>query len=132
MGFMDGFTSDGTVDMKHTEYYNLMKEAAKAELLSNAVKAEVRLYDRLFTVDNPEDVPEGADFTDNLNPESLTVLEAMVEPALADATIGDRMQFLRHGFFVVDQDSQAEHLVFNRIVSLKDGFAKKMAAGGAQ
>lgn len=41
MGFMDGFTSDGTVDMKHTEYYNLMKEAAKAELLSNAVKAEV-------------------------------------------------------------------------------------------
>ena len=99
---------------------------------SHAVKAEVRLYDRLFTVDNPEDVPEGADFTDNLNPDSLTVLEAMVEPALGTAAIGDRMQFLRHGFFVVDQDSEQGRPVFNRIVSLKDGFAKKMAAAGAQ
>lgn len=60
MGFMDGFTSDGTVDMKHTEYYNLMKEAAKAELLSNAVKAEVPGFyiQAMITGEKPEFLSE--------------------------------------------------------------------------
>ncbi len=91
-----------------------------------AVPAEVRLYDTLFINENPEDVPEGQTFLDNLNPNSLEVLSgALVEPSLKEAKTGDRFQFLRQGYFVVDPDSSAEKLVFNRIVSLKDTWAKQ-------
>jgi glutaminyl-tRNA synthetase len=93
----------------------------------HAVPAEVRLYDRLFQCENPEDTEEGQDFTSNLNPESLTVLnDCLVEPSLRTATGGSRMQFMRLGYFNVDQvDSTAQRLVFNRIVPLRDSWAKK-------
>lgn len=91
---------------------------------AQGVDVEVRLYDRLFSVDNPEDVPEGVDFTSNLNPDSLKVVHAKAEPSLAMAMAWERFQFLRHGFFMVDPDSTTDHLIFNRIVSLKDSWAK--------
>ena len=92
---------------------------------AHALDAEVRLYDRLFTKADPEDVPEGQDFTANLNPNSLEVLTGCkVEPSLAEAKPGDRYQFLRLGYFCVDPDSTDGHLVFNRTVPLRDTWAK--------
>ncbi len=91
-----------------------------------SVEAEVRLYDHLFTAWNPNDVPEGADFKDGLNPNSLEVLkDCRVEPSLADAPSGSRYQFERQGYFCVDSvDSTPGHLVLNRSVSLRDTWAK--------
>lgn len=87
---------------------------------SNAADAEIRLYDNLFSVENPE----AGDYKDNLNPESLTVLEnCKLEKSLASARPGDSFQFMRQGYFCVDsKDSSPEHLVFNRSVKLKDSF----------
>ena len=89
-----------------------------------AVPAEVRLYERLFTFERPDEVEEGRDFTEYLNPGSLSVAEAMVEPSLANAAPGTRVQFERRGYFAVDPSSAAGKLVFNRIVSLKDTWGK--------
>jgi len=92
---------------------------------AHAVKAEVRLYDHLFTKENPGDVPKGGHFTDNLNPNSLEVLTgALVEPSLAAAKLGDLLQFERQGYFCLDPDSKPGRLVFNRTVTLKDTWAK--------
>ncbi|QNN41568.1 glutamine--tRNA ligase/YqeY domain fusion protein [Pedobacter roseus] len=89
----------------------------------HAKTAEIRLYDRLFTSETP-DAEEG-DFKDYLNPESLTVLpNAYIEPALADADLEGRYQFIRKGYFCLDKDSTADRLVFNRTVTLKDTFKK--------
>ncbi len=89
------------------------------------LKAEVRLYDRLFTKENPDDVEEGTDFTANLNPNSLEVLKpCYLEPSLKCAKPGDRYQFERLGYFCVDSDSSEGALVFNRTVSLRDTWAK--------
>ncbi|WP_293784268.1 glutamine--tRNA ligase/YqeY domain fusion protein [uncultured Pedobacter sp.] len=89
----------------------------------HAKTAEIRLYDRLFTSETP-DAEEG-DFKDYLNPESLTVLpQAYIEPALADANLESRYQFIRKGYFCLDKDSTADNLVFNRTVTLKDTFKK--------
>ncbi|WP_421941683.1 glutamine--tRNA ligase/YqeY domain fusion protein [Pedobacter sp.] len=89
----------------------------------HAKTAEIRLYDRLFTSETP-DAEEG-DFKDYLNPESLTVLQkAYIEPALADANLDSRYQFIRKGYFCLDKDSTADQLVFNRTVTLKDTFKK--------
>ena len=86
-----------------------------------ALPAEVRLYDRLFTVDDPE--ADGRDYMSVLNPESLVVREgAMVEPSLAESVDSDRFQFLRLGYFAPDQDSRPDKLIFNRAVSLKDSY----------
>ena len=90
-----------------------------------AVPAEVRLYDRLFSVEDPENAPEGKTFLDYLNPNSLEVLrDALVEPSLASAVPGDRVQFERLGYFSVDPDSRPGALVFNRTVSLRDTWAR--------
>ena len=112
---------------------------------AHAIPAEVRLYDYLFLTDDPD---EGGDFIANLNPNSLEVLTScLVEPSLADARVGDRFQFLRHGYFCVDPDSEVAgstgtetaprtgeqgearlpRLVFNRTVSLRDTWAKVQA-----
>jgi glutaminyl-tRNA synthetase len=92
---------------------------------AHARRAEVRLYDRLFSVQDPETVPEGKTFIDFLNPNSLEVLrDALVEPSLASAAPGRRVQFERLGYFAVDPDSRPGALVFNRIVSLRDTWAK--------
>jgi glutaminyl-tRNA synthetase len=91
----------------------------------HARRAEVRLYDNLFTKPDPEDVPEGQDFTANLNPDSLEVLtDCYVEPSLAAAAPLDRCQFERLGYFCVDPDTTTDWLVFNRTVTLKDTWAK--------
>jgi glutaminyl-tRNA synthetase len=92
---------------------------------AHALDAEVRLYDRLFVKEDPEDVEEGKDFVDYLNPDSLKVIAgAKVEPSLASAEPGQGHQFERQGYFVVDPDSTPEKLVFNRTVSLKDAWAR--------
>jgi len=91
----------------------------------HARQAEVRLYDNLFTKPDPEDVPEGQDFTANLNPNSLEVLpDCYLEPSVAGAAPLTRYQFERLGYFCVDPDSTAGKLVFNRTVTLKDTWAK--------
>jgi glutaminyl-tRNA synthetase len=92
---------------------------------SHAIDAEVRLYDTLFTKEDPDDVEEGGDFTDNLNPKSLEILSACkLEPSLAGAAPGSRYQFERLGYFCVDPDSSAQKSLFNRTVALRDTFAK--------
>jgi len=92
----------------------------------HAVPAEVRLYDTLFVKEFPEDVEEGQDFLVNLNPNSLEILEdCQLEPSLAEATLADRYQFMRQGYFCLDSvDSKPDHLVFNQTVSLRDTWAK--------
>ncbi len=90
----------------------------------HAAAAEVRLYDRLFAVEDPNHAPEGGDWIDNLNPGSLTIAAAMVEPLLAEAAPGERFQFLRHGYFAVDPDTGPDRVVFNLTVGLKDTWAK--------
>jgi glutaminyl-tRNA synthetase len=84
----------------------------------HAIPAEVRLYDMLFT--NPDPNEGVDDFIDNLNPDSVKVVDALMEPSLATARPGDKFQFVRDGYFCVDPDTEGERLVFNRTVSLKD------------
>ncbi len=96
---------------------------------ADALPAEVRLYETLFAVADPE-ATEDADFTAALNPDSLRrVTDAWVEAGLADARPGDRLQFERQGYFVLDADSRPGALVFNRIVGLRDGWAKAAGKG---
>ena len=92
----------------------------------HALECELRLYDRLFTVPNPDDVPDGLDFVSVLNPESLvTVRNAQIEPSVAKDAPGSRYQFERTGYFVSDAtDSKPGALVFNRTVTLRDSWAK--------
>ena len=96
---------------------------------AHALPAEVRLYDHLFLADNPNDVPECASFTDFINPDSLKVIQAMLEPSLAEAKAGDKVQFERLGYFCKDPDSTPENPVFNRTVTLKDSWAKEQKKG---
>ena len=97
---------------------------------AHALEAEVRLYDKLFTKPNPNQVEEGQDFTANLNPNSLEVLRGcQLEPSLAAAAVGSRHQFERLGYFCVDPDSTPGKLVFNRTVALKDTWAKVAQRG---
>ncbi len=92
----------------------------------HAVPAEVRLYDHLFKVENPNDVPEGKDWKDFLNEASLEVLDpCYLEPSLAEFHAGDRCQFERLGYFCVDPDSTPDHRVFNRTVALRDAWARQ-------
>jgi glutaminyl-tRNA synthetase len=92
---------------------------------AHAIDAEVRIYDKLFTKEDPNQVEEGQEFTANLNPNSLEVIaQAKLEPSLANAPVGSRYQFERLGYFCVDPDSKPGHLVFNRTVALKDTWAK--------
>src|SRR6202790_1188447 len=92
---------------------------------AKAIGAEVRIYENLFTKENPSDVEDGQDFTANLNPKSLEVIrDAKLEPSLAEAAAGSRYQFERLGYFCADLDSKPGKLVFNRTVALKDTWAK--------
>jgi glutaminyl-tRNA synthetase len=92
---------------------------------AESLPAEVRLYDRLFLRENPEESGDGVDFTTHLNPDSLVVLSGpRVEPSLAHARPGDRVQFERQGYFCVDADSSGGRPVFNKTVGLRDSWAK--------
>ncbi|OFY92620.1 MAG: hypothetical protein A2491_05295 [Bacteroidetes bacterium RIFOXYC12_FULL_35_7] len=88
-------------------------------------QAEVRLYDRLFVKENPDDAEEGKDFKDYLNADSLKLITAVVEPYLKDADTNMKYQFERIGYFCFDKDSSTEKLVFNRTVTLKDSWTKQ-------
>jgi glutaminyl-tRNA synthetase len=93
--------------------------------VEHAIDAEVRLYDNLFTKEDPNEVADGQDFTANLNPNSLEVVNAAkLEPSLRDAKPGSRYQFERLGYFSVDPDTSPQKLVFNRTVALRDTWAK--------
>jgi len=92
-----------------------------------AVEVEVREYDRLFRVEDPTD--EEGDFKDYINPASLKVVKGYAEPALAAAKPEDRFQFLRKGYYCLDKDATSEKLIFNRTVTLKDGWAKEVKKG---
>ncbi len=92
---------------------------------AHAVPAEVRLYEHLFLKENPDETEEGQDFTANINPDSLKVLQnSLLEPSLKEARPGTYYQFLRQGYFCVDPDSTPEKPVFNRTVTLRDSWAK--------
>lgn len=94
----------------------------------HAITAEVRLYDRLFKVEDPTD--EEGDFKEYLNSDSLQVLSTVyAEPSMKDAVAGDRYQFIRKGYFVLDKDSSSAQLVFNKTVGLKDAWAKEVKKG---
>ena len=97
---------------------------------TNAIPLEVRLYDHLFHVPNPDDVPDGGTWLDNLNPDSLKSVRGFVEPSVSAASPGDGYQFERLGYFAVDRDSSAGSLVFNRTATLKDAWAKIEAKQG--
>ena len=90
----------------------------------DAVEAEIRLFNPLFTKENPDDVEEGQTWEDNLNPESMVRIKGYLEPSLRDVPVGQAVQFERVGYFCPDTDSTPEHLVFNRTVTLKDSWAK--------
>ena len=90
-----------------------------------ALDAEVRLYEHLFTEVNPRAVPDGTDWRDSLNPNSLTTLhDCKVEPALKDSVVGEAVQFERQGYFCLDPDTTDNKLVFNRTVPLRDTWAR--------
>lgn len=91
--------------------------------IKHAKEVEVREYDRLFTVAEP-DRQEGKDFLEFVNPESLTIIKGYIEPSVESAKIGDHFQFQRLGYFNVDPDSTAGKLVFNKTVGLRDTWAK--------
>lgn len=126
--------ADGKVTVIHCEYDPASKGGESPDgrkvkgtihwvSAAHAVDAEVRLIDNLFTLEDPSDVPEGEDWHSYLNPESMVIKQAKLEPSLADAKMEDRFQFLRLGYFCLDSDdSKPGKLVFNRTVGLKDSF----------
>ncbi len=93
---------------------------------NHSITCEARLYDRLFNVENPSDEEGVASFADNLNPDSLTVLDTcVIDESLKNVNVGDTFQFMRQGYFCVDKDTTNDKIIFNRTVALKDSFAKK-------
>lgn len=133
----DEFVKDenGTVQEIHCTYFPESKSGEDNSGLqvkgtihwvsvAEAVQAEVRLYDRLFKVENPSS--EEGDFKDYINPDSLITINAFVEPSIKEAIIDNRYQFLRKGYFCLDKDSTEKKLVFNRTVTLKDAWAKEV------
>ncbi len=94
---------------------------------AHASVAEVRMYDRLFKVENPSS--EEGDFKDYINPDSLKIVQAFIEPSLLNATHENRFQFLRKGYFSLDKESTADKIIFNRTVTLKDAWAKEVKKG---
>ena len=109
------YTEDATKKVKSTIHW---------VSIAHAIKAEVREYDRLFMDESPDTHPE-KDFMELLNPESLKIVTAYVEPSLKDAQVGDRFQFQRLGYFNIDEDATADKLIFNKTVGLRDSWAKK-------
>lgn len=91
----------------------------------DAVEVEVREYDRLFRVEDPTD--EEGDFKEYLNPDSLKVVKGYAEPSLRTANLQDRFQFLRKGYYCLDKDATSDKLIFNRTVTLKDGWAREVS-----
>jgi len=93
--------------------------------VEQALDAEVRLYDRLFVNENPDEAEDGKDFKSNINPESLKIINCKVEPSLKDVKPEEKYQFERQGYFCVDKESTPDKLIFNRTVPLRDSWAKR-------
>ncbi len=130
--------ADGTITALHCTYIPESKSGNDTSGLkvqgtlhwvnaADAVEVEVREYDRLFKVEDPTD--EEGDFKEYINPNSLTVVTGYAEPAIKDATPTDRFQFMRKGYYCLDEDSSATKLIFNRTVTLKDAWAKEVKKG---
>ncbi|MFD0990523.1 glutamine--tRNA ligase/YqeY domain fusion protein [Mariniflexile jejuense] len=122
--------AEGNITEIHCTYSEDTSKKVKGTLhwvsIKHAIKAEVREYDRLF-MDEAPDSYQDKDFMEFLNPESLKMVEAYVEPSLLEAKVGDRFQFQRLGYFNVDNDSTSSKLVFNKTVGLRDTWAKQEA-----
>ena len=127
---------NGNVTEIHCTYFPESKSGSEGSSMTakgtihwvsalHAATAEVRLYDRLFKAENP--AAEEGDFKDNINPDSLQVItNAFIEPSLVNASLQDRYQFLRKGYFCLDKDATKDKLVFNRTVTLKDAWGKEV------
>ena len=119
---------EGNITEVHCTYDTDTSKKVKGTLhwvsIKHAVKAEVREYDRLF-MDEAPDSHDGKDFMEFLNPNSLNIIEAFVEPSLKEAKVGEQFQFQRLGYFNVDDDSKSNALVFNKTVGLRDSWAKQ-------
>jgi glutaminyl-tRNA synthetase len=120
--------ADGNITEIHCTYSEDTTKKVKGTLhwvsIKHAIKAEVREYDRLFMDETP-DSHQDKGFMEFLNPESLKIIEAFVEPSLKEASVGDRFQFQRLGYFNIDNDSTSNKFVFNKTVGLRDTWAKK-------
>ena len=125
--------SDGNVTEVHCTYDpatkggwsddgRMVKGTSHWVSAAKCIDIEVRLYENLFAKENPDEVEEGHDFTENLNPNSLKVITAKSEPSLAEVKPGEHFQFLRQGYFVADDDYTAAKPVFNKAVALKDSW----------
>jgi glutaminyl-tRNA synthetase len=125
--------ADGNIMALHCNYIPESKSGADTSDIkvkgtlhwvnaADALEVEVREYDRLFQVEDPTD--EDGDFKDYINPASLKVVKGFAEPGLREAKPEDRFQFIRKGYYCLDKDSSGDKLVFNRTVTLKDGWAK--------
>jgi len=126
---------DGTIEELYAEYFPDTKSGhdtsgkkVKGTLgwvsVPNAINAEIRMYDRLFHTENMEAIDD--DFKNHLNPDSLKITaNAVLEPSLKEANVGDQIQFERIGYFRVDEDSTVDHLIFNRTITLRDNWNKK-------
>ena len=127
--------ADGNVTEVHCTYSEDTERRIKGTLhwvsIKHAIKAEVREYDRLF-LDEAPDSHEDKDFMEFINPNSLKITQAFVEPSLKDVKVGEQFQFQRLGYFNVDNDSKADALVFNKTVGLRDSWAKQKPAANAQ
>ncbi|MGJ8591472.1 MAG: glutamine--tRNA ligase/YqeY domain fusion protein [Aquaticitalea sp.] len=119
---------EGNIKEIHCTYSEDTSKKVKGTLhwvsIKHAIKAEVREYDRLFMDEAPDSHPD-KDFMEFINPESLKIVTAYVEPSLKDAKVGDRFQFQRIGYFNVDNDSTSDKLVFNKTVGLRDSWEKQ-------
>jgi glutaminyl-tRNA synthetase len=122
---------DGSIKELHCSYVPSSKSGADESGIkvkgviqwvsaTEGIKSEIRIYDRLFKVEDP--TSEEGDFKEYINENSLEILTAYVEPILKEAKQGDRYQFMRNGYFVPDADSSTENLIFNKTVGLKEGF----------
>ena len=120
--------AEGNITEVHCTYDTDTSKKVKGTLhwvsIKHAVKAEVREYDRLF-MDEAPDSHDGKDFMEFLNPNSLNIINAFVEPSLTEAKVGEQFQFQRLGYFNVDDDSKSDALVFNKTVGLRDSWAKQ-------
>ena len=127
--------ANGNITEVHCTYSEDTERRIKGTLhwvsIKHAIKAEVREYDRLF-LDEAPDSHEDKDFMEFINPNSLKIIDAFVEPSLKEAKVGEQFQFQRLGYFNVDNDSKADALVFNKTVGLRDSWAKQKPAANAQ
>ena len=123
--------ANGNITEIHCTYSKDTSKRVKGTLhwvsIKHAIKAEVREYDRLFMDEAPDNHPD-KDFMEFINPNSLKIIEAFVEPSLLEAKIGDRFQFQRLGYFNVDDDASSKKIVFNKTVGLRDSWAKQISS----